>query len=285
MSDANQQLLAIAQSVANTYAANKKAKAAVVVGSVARRQADPFSDIDMTVMYEEMPTEEEIQAGREALNGADWKRFPGGEADAVADSFLVNGVECQVGHVTLERFEKDFYAPLREYSTEHEQHVIVGGILDAIPLYGADLITRWQQDAAEYPEELARAMVKQHLKVPAFWVLEKRIATRDALFLMHEFLMNIEKDILALLSGLSHIYPQLHYKRLDAYVARMKYAPPDLAARLRRILGDDPAKALEVLRALIYDVFALVETQMPEIDTAEARAKFEQPARQINVAN
>src|SRR5947209_5874071 len=99
MLDANERLLAIAQTVADTYATNKKVQASAVIGSVARRQADAFSDIDMSIFYDTLPTEDEVAAGREALHAAEWHRLLSGEADAFADSFLIDGVECQVIHV------------------------------------------------------------------------------------------------------------------------------------------------------------------------------------------
>jgi predicted nucleotidyltransferase len=64
MPDLYQQLLGRAQRVASIYAAHPQARAVIVVGSLARRQYDAYSDIDMTVFYENMPTEDEIRAGR-----------------------------------------------------------------------------------------------------------------------------------------------------------------------------------------------------------------------------
>ncbi len=82
-------LLKTAQNVAAVYAAHPNARAVAVVGSLARGQTDDFSDIDMTAVYYTLPTEEEIAAGRETLGATEWRRFPSGEIDGLADFFRV----------------------------------------------------------------------------------------------------------------------------------------------------------------------------------------------------
>ena len=114
MPDVYEQLLGRARTVASIYAMYPQARAAIVVGSLARHQYDEYSDIDMTVFYDTLPTEDEVRAGREAAHATDWMRFPGGEDEEFADSFLLDGVECQVGHCTVARIERDMNAVLRD---------------------------------------------------------------------------------------------------------------------------------------------------------------------------
>jgi hypothetical protein len=46
---------------------------------------------------------------------------------------------------------------------------------------------------------------------------------------------------------------------------------------LRNILRDEPHAAVREIRALIEEVFALVERHLPGFDTSAARADFSQP--------
>ncbi len=67
MNDASKQLLTLAQKNAATFLTNPKVKAIGVAGSVARGQADAYSDIDMSIYYEKLPSEEELKAAYEHI--------------------------------------------------------------------------------------------------------------------------------------------------------------------------------------------------------------------------
>jgi len=281
MQDLYDQLLARAQKVAAVYAAHPRARAAILVGSVARRQYDAYSDIDMTVFYDQLPAEDEVRAGREAVGASDWMRFPGGDAEEFADSFLLDGVECQVGHCTIARIERDLGAVLRDYSTNHEQHVIVGGVRESLALHGADLVAEWQRQCNDYPDPLAQAMVREHMRFAPLWVFERRMPSRDAPLFMRQYLTDQAQKLLAALSGLNRLYPQLHFKRIDAYAARMGLAPTDLAARIKRMLSSSDDVALQLLRDLVWETFDLLGQHMPEVGVAAARQRFDQPPRAL----
>jgi predicted nucleotidyltransferase len=282
MQDANGRLLALARRVAAVYTASEKARASAVLGSVARRESDAFSDIDLGIYYDTMPTEEEVVAGREALNGTHLMRLPRGSDEGIADIFTVDGVECQIIHCTTARIDADLSEVLDAQETEHEKHAVVGGILDALPIFGEDIILGWQRRAAAYPDALAEAMVRDHLRFWPYQILEKRIVPRDAPLYFHKALIDHERTVLSALSGLNRLYPQLEFKRLDAYVARMTIAPSDLAARLKRVLQAEPLAAVAMLRAVIEETFALIERHMPEVDTADAQKRFAQAPRGLS---
>jgi hypothetical protein len=279
MQEVNERLLALARRVAAVYTAGGKARASAVLGSVARRESDAFSDIDLSIYYDTMPTEEEIVAGRETLDATHLMRLPRGSDEGIADIFTVDGVECQVIHCTVARTDADLGAVLDAHETEHEIHAVVGGILDALPLFGEEIVIGWQRRAAGYPDALAQAMVRDHLRFWPYQILEKRIVPRDAPLYLRTALIDDEKTLLSALSGLNRLYPQLEFKRLDAYVARMHIRPPHLAVRLKQALQAEPLVAVVLLRAVIEETFALVERHMPEVDTAEARRRFAQAPR------
>lgn len=279
MQDTNERLLALARRVAAIYTAGGKVAASAVLGSVARRQSDAVSDIDLGIYYTTMPTDAEIAAGRDALGATDWQRISGESADGVADSFVVDGVEYQVIHCTVAQLEAELGAVLDQYETAHEKHAVVGGILDALPIFGADVIAGWQVRAAAYPDALAQAVVRDHLRFWPTQVLAQRLVPRDAPLFVHKALLDDTRNLLAALSGLNRLYPQLEFKRLDAYVARMPIAPPDLATRLKQTLQSAPLDGIATLRAVIEETFALIERHMPEVDTTEAKKRLTQTPR------
>src|SRR5258706_7536651 len=276
MSEVRNQLIGIAKRIAAGYAKNPKTRAIALVGSVARDQCDVFSDLDVTVYYDVMPTDDEILSARDHVPNVDWKRYPGGEPDDFFDIYYVDGVECQVGHILIDRIEHDFNSVFNDYATDHELHVVIGGIYESLPLFGESVIKRWQDQAADYPTALTEAMVRKYIAFRPFWVLEKRLLTRDAPLLLHQMLMDEVKSILSVLSGLNHLYPQLHFKRLDAYVARMAIAPVNASQRLKDVLTTPPQNALQTLHSLIEDMFVLVKEHLPSVDVSAAQQKFEQ---------
>ena len=75
MNDASEQGRAIAKRNAAAYLAIPKVRAIGVAGSVARGQADAYSDIDMSIYYEELPSEEELKAAYEQNQGSDYRVY------------------------------------------------------------------------------------------------------------------------------------------------------------------------------------------------------------------
>src|SRR5205085_1468730 len=140
--------LALARRNAATYARNPKVNAIALVGSVARGIADDYSDIDMTICCDEMLTEEERLAVMAENGGTD--RFTLGDESGGMDQYVVDGVTCQFGICGLAMLKEDVDNVIERYDTEHDRHVIIGGIRQAIPLYGDEIIEQLKSKAATY---------------------------------------------------------------------------------------------------------------------------------------
>src|SRR4051794_18356407 len=101
-------LLALGRRVLEPYTRLDGAACAAITGSSAEGQADEFSDLDMTVYYDHLPPEDAILAVREQLGGGPMTWQIGKHSDGeFAMAFRLQGVECQIGHVTIERWEAD----------------------------------------------------------------------------------------------------------------------------------------------------------------------------------
>src|SRR5882672_11727087 len=106
MTSHSRQLLTLGRTVLDPYSRLPGAVCAAITGSSAEGHSDEFSDLDNTVYYETMPPESEIRAIREQVGG-DPLLWTLGEHSAgeFIESFRVKGVECQIGHVTVARWE------------------------------------------------------------------------------------------------------------------------------------------------------------------------------------
>lgn len=67
--------------------------------------------------------------------------------------------------------------------------------------------------------------------------------------------------------------PNPGFKSMDELIAEMRLAPADLSARLKQAFRLPPLEGVQHLHKVIEDIFVLVETHMPEFDTALYREK------------
>jgi hypothetical protein len=103
MIERNQYLLELAKRTAEVYITNPKTKAAMVTGSVAEGLCDEYSDCEMFFYYDELPSEAELYLARQQNQGSEplWTLGNLQEGLFFGESYLVNGVEFQIGHQTM----------------------------------------------------------------------------------------------------------------------------------------------------------------------------------------
>lgn len=155
--------------------------------------------------------------------------------------------------------------------TTHVQKAIEG-LLHGTALHGNDLITQWQERAADYPEGLARAMVEHHMGFFPLWLAAERWRTRDATIFYHQLLVETSLNLLGVLSGLNHqCFSTFQFKRLHHVVSTMATAPERLAERLDNLFALDPVEAGTALERLVDKTVTLLEAHMPGVNTRPAR--------------
>lgn len=265
-------LLALARRNAATYSANPNVAAVLLVGSVARGNPDHWSDIDCTVLCHAMLTPQEREELMLANGGTN--RFTLGDETGGMDQYVVDGVTCQFGIATIEQTHEIINSVVAELDTNPDNHCIMGGLREALPLYGNEIVEQMRLAASAYPDELARAMVKAHLNFRPTSFFQHRLAGRDDIFLLHELLTAACRNIMGVLAGLNRLYPEHNYKRADRFISRMEIAPPHLAERLRHILGAEAFGPFTTLGEVIEELFQIVRQQMPEVDTQQAYLRF-----------
>lgn len=204
MTDRNQYLLKLAKRNIKAYIVNPKTKAAMVAGSVAEGLCDEYSDCDMSIYYEELPSEEELQLARQQNQGSERLWILGDQKEGgFAESYLVNGVECQFGHVMIAQWEKDISNILEGYDIQSPLMKAMSGTLVGIPLYGETLIQPWKAKVRNYPDGLAQKMVEHYLKFFAIWGMQERFAKRDTTLWYYQILVESAQNLLGVLSGLN----------------------------------------------------------------------------------
>lgn len=271
-------LLALAKHNVQAYITNPKAKAAMVTGSAVEGLCDYYSDIDMSIYYEELPSEEELEIARQQNNASERIWFLGDTSfGAFVEAYFVNGIECQIGHTTIATWEQDMATILTELDVTSPMQKALSGILICIPLYGEELIQKWKAKAANYPDALAQAMVERHLQFFPLWGLQQDyFATRDATLWQHQILVEAAQNILGVLSGLNRLYySTFQFKRMGKFIEKMNIVPDNLSLRLESLFHTPTYSAANVLQELVRETVELVELHMPQVDTSQVRQKLD----------
>ena len=279
MNEANEIRLALARQNAASYIAIPKVRAIGIAGSVARTEADAYSDIDMSIYYKELPIQEELKLAYKQNQGTDYRVYDDEREDgALVEQYFVRDIKCDFGHVTIERFEGDIKKLLEECDPDNIMLKVLEGIVDMVPLYGDQLIEQWKAKVANYPNKLAQAMVRKNLQFRPLWVLNNYGVKRDELLFLADELQQAIKKIIGVLLGLNHFYHPVTsapFKGIDKLINKMTIAPPNLSFRLKQILREEPQTAVNQLGELIEEIFVLVDKHMPEIDITEAYQKYQ----------
>jgi hypothetical protein len=98
---------------------------------------------------------------------------------------------------------------------------------------------------------------------------------RGDLVVFYEYVLATMRNVVGVLAGLNRVYvaPE-KLKRVGTVVGRMALTPPDAAARLDALLDLPRDEVKAELDDLVAGTFDLVDEQLPEVDTAAARAAW-----------
>ena len=266
-------LLALGRRVLEPYAQLDGAACAAITGSNAEGHADEFSDLDMTVYYTRLPSEKAILAVRERLGGGPVTWNVGKHSDdEMAFAYRVQGVECQIGHVTIERWEADIDRVLRGEELASPLHKAMSGTLISTAVKGEDLLEKWKSRLRDYPDSLATAMVNHHVSFFPIWGILPRLSRRNGELWMRQVMVESSFNILGVLAGLNRQYfTPFQFKRTALFIQTLKIAPPALATRLESLWSTNLHNAALALKELVADTADLVAQHVPEVDLTTVR--------------
>ncbi len=258
------------------YAGDRRVAAVLLGGSAARGLADRYSDIELSVVWKEPPTEADRSAAISAAGGDLVNLYPledGVWADAWKigrrDNVPFTGIEVDMSHYLVETAEQTLREVIDGCDPDPAKQLTVGGIFKAIPLHGSTLVERWQKHAAHYPDDLRLAVVRAHAQIEGLWRLDA-YAARDNPVAGYPVLAAAQEDLLHVLLGLNRTYYS-GFKSLTAVVRDFGVAPHDLAERMRASYPLEVGRSKAMVTALVEETHDLVEELLPEIDVERLR--------------
>src|SRR5262249_49698553 len=160
------------RSVLNSYGELPHVACAAITGSTAEDIADTHSDLDMTVYYDadSLPTDADLNLARGRLGESPRICMLGDRAEGdIVESFRHNGVECQVRHTTVAKWEADITGVLAGNDPGGPLHKAMSGTLTSLAVLGENRLIEWQARLREYPQWLREAMARHHLQFFALW--------------------------------------------------------------------------------------------------------------------
>jgi predicted nucleotidyltransferase len=275
MTDRTQYLLELVKHNVKAYIANPKMKAVMVTGSAAEGLCDEYSDCDVMLYYDELPSFEELNLARQQNQGSELIEILGDRQEgAFGETFRMNGVECQFAHATIAQWEKEISSILEEFDVQSPIMKGMSGILISIPLYGETLIQQWKAKVANYPDGLAQTMVEHYLKFFPIWGMQEKLARRDTTLWYYQILVEEAQNLLGVLSGLNRLYySTFQFKRMGKFIEQMSIAPMNLTSRLESLFRAEPHVAANQIEQLVRETLDLVDTYMPQVDTSSVRRK------------
>ncbi|HEY7207479.1 MAG TPA: nucleotidyltransferase domain-containing protein [Gaiellaceae bacterium] len=239
-------------------------RAALLVGSAARGDADFYSDLDLLLFVDELPPPGRLDALREAVGGTNPVQIDG---DKLVQ-FDVDGIATQVGYTTVAEQEEHLDRLLdrcEEIGSPYQKLLV--GVLEGLALHGDDLVEGWRARAAAYPEPLRRAAIEHHWHFFPLWHYGDALAARDAELWRLDMLLEAAFNLLGVLAALNRVYfTRFQLKHTRSLVAKLTLAPPQLADRLERLFRLPAEEAATELGRLVVETRELVAAELPDLD-------------------
>ena len=257
----------IARRIVDHLVASSAVHASLLTGSAAQGTCDRHSDVDLLNYYAELPGAADFTSWIHEAGGELMRDIGQPDGSGFVAAYLVDGIQVQTGAQTVESFERQIER-IESGDVDWIRAKIATGLLEGVPLHGDGVVVAWQARVG-YPESLRRKEVEANLGVFPIWAVGDQLAARDAELFRRQMLVEGAFRIVAVLSAVNRLYfTTFQFKRAAAHIDHMKVKPARLAERLDRIANADAAEAAEELRKLTVETRAIVETEMPEVDSA-----------------
>jgi hypothetical protein len=267
LDDATDNLRALASRIVEAALERTDLRAALLVGSAGRGDADFFSDLDLLMYVDELPSDDTLDEIRTAVGGVNPTRRERTE-NACGEEFELGGVKTEVPFITVKGVEwqlEKLLGELDEIMTPKQK--ILMGLLEGLPLYGEDLIEHWRSRVRDYPDPLRRAMIERHWDFFPVWYYGESMALRDAELWRLDVLVEAAFNLLGVLAGLNRLYfTRFQMKHTREFVAQMTLAPPKLAERLESLFRLEAELAAGELERLVEETRVLVAREFPDLD-------------------
>jgi hypothetical protein len=246
------------------------ASGVLLAGSGSREDVDRFSDLDLYVVWDELPDEAVRAEAVARAEGAVERLYPYDGSERLSfDVWALGGVPFEVAHMSVADAERTIADVAESHDPDPGKLLLVSGFASGAPLSGGDLLARLRESALPYPDALATAVVRAHAQIDHLWQLEAH-RERDNPLLAYAWVADAHRRLLHALLAANRVY-FFGFKRLEAVEARLRLAPEGLARRIRETYAAAPAEIGELVRDLAEETYDIVEQSVPGVDVDRLR--------------
>lgn len=237
-------------------------KAIVIAGSVPRDYADEYSDIEIPIFWETLPDDVTRHAIVSTLNGKFLYAYDG---PAHEDQLLIDGVQVDLWDVSTTHQEEILDDVLRKHHFDLGTLNALDTMRSCIPLFGHEIVQEWKLRAQEYPNELAKKIIQEHLA--AFNISELSLAAkRNNPTAFFSRLSVLQQEAFLVLLGLNRKYFPT-FKWLYQSLESMQVKPEEIDRRFLNAFEAPFTEAVQNTKLILEEIVHLVEMQFPQIDT------------------
>ncbi len=272
-------LLEQARKMAELYKSNPKLDVIFVGGSVSRGWDDHFSDIELFLLWDEPPEDEDRMDPIKAVDGTILDFHPYEEQEW-SETYLVEGTKFEISSFLTSTIEA-YIQSVKKGDISLDKQCLIGALADGIPLKGERQFGNHATSLFPYPKNLKENLILRFFNFDGRWQnREALIHRRDSLFL-HSLLVEVSQKLIITLSAVNDMY--IHHpglKWLRETCERMEARPDHLTERIHRLLTyTDPARSVEELEGLIAETGQLLQDRLPHLDLTDQfeRAKAVRP--------
>ena len=249
------------RAAAEAYTA-EGALAVLLAGSASRGDADRFSDVDLYVVWDTVPSEPVRAAAIERAGGTVDAFWP------TEDAWSLDELPFEIAHVSLAEAERTVADVVERHDPDPGLQLALSAFATGVPLAGEEVLAPLRDAALPYPGGLATAVVRAQAQIDFLWQLEAHLERANPL-LAYAWVADAHRRLLYALLAANRVY-FFGFKRLETVEARLPLAPPRVAERIRETYEDAPSMG-ERVRALAEETYDIVEQTVPDVDVDRLR--------------
>jgi hypothetical protein len=257
----SQKLLRIAKQISD-LATEDIALAAALTGSVARGNADEFSDIELRFFTQEFPDSSQKLIWLESIKAKDIildKKSIEDNSEWV--SFMYKGVAIELGWNSFDEQTKHLEAILKGQSVDRLSVIVAEILVNCFILKDHQYFNYWRQMLSYYPDVLQNAIIEdssENFLLPGFAAARWSLIKREEYFTLSDRLMTDNINLIRLLFALNRQWePDL--KWLEVMLKRLENKPKNIENHLNKLIWNgNPSESLQQTLHLICQILQLL---------------------------
>lgn len=263
-----------AKKVTEYYRSNPKVDVVYISGSVSRGWADEYSDIEINVLWNKDPTDEERLYPMKERGGEILDFYPY-EDEEWSETYMVSNIKYEISNFRTTTFQRIISDLLIKYNGDIEKQVLLASLQSGIPLIGKDIFNDLRRQMDLYPSALTIHLINEYKEVTNRWHSRYALLERNDWYMLQQVLFSVERNILILLFALNKQFIQHPgFKWLEKSVNELEVKPVDFLQRLEKIhIGQLTMEGLQELEKLLEETYRLIEKEYPEVDLNEVKQK------------